>query len=495
MTGNLSYQQRIARRRDISEGHFRNPARRDRDRLRYTRYFRRLSGVTQVTHSEEAQLHHNRLTHSMKVAQVASALSRVFLIREDIDPSHTSGRRLREIDRPSEDSLATSLDPYVVEAAAHAHDIGHPPFGHRGETVLDDLVDAASEGEAGFEGNAQSFHVVTKLASRDAERGCNLTRATLNAMLKYPWDRTDEKALDDDGNPNKWGYYTDPGLPDQDAFRWTRQPLNEREKERVLEAQIMDWADDITYAVHDLQDFFRSGLIPLDELFREAIGEVGSNDSDIEQFALSSNEELSNFRDFLAEETSVDPTEFDVAQFFTDILEIFKGDRKVLVQSFSETDTERPELKKFTSMLVSRYMEAKRGMNPEHVKIVRSAGYYNLEIDPEYEAEVETLKALTRYYVISNPVLMQQQRGQEQILRNLYNDLMEEAESARGKTFPSSAIPSPYRERVKIASETDIPIYRIISDLISSLTEQQAISLHKRLRGWTPGSIQKDLTG
>ncbi len=314
-------------------------------------------------------------------------------------------------------------------------------------------------------------------------------------MLKYPWDRTDEKAIDDDGNSDKWGYYTDPGLPDKEAFRWTRQPLNEREKGKVLEAQIMDWADDITYAVHDLQDFFRSGLIPLDELFREAIGEVGSNDPNIEQFALSSNEELSNFRDFLSEETSVDPSEFDVSQFFTDILEIFNGDPKVLVQSFSETDDERPELKKFTSMLVSRYMEAKRGMNPENVKIVETNSYYNLEIDPEYEQEVETLKALTRYYVISNPVLMQQQRGQEQILRNLYNDLMEEAKSARGKTFPSSAIPSPYRERVKIASETEIPIYRIIADLVSSLTEQQAISLHKRLRGWTPGSIQKDLTG
>lgn len=495
MTGSLSYDQRIARQQSVSEGHFRSPARRDRDRIRYTRYFRRLSGVTQVAHSDEDQLYHNRLTHSMKVAQVASALAKIFLIRENIDPEYSAGNRIGEMSHPDDDSLATSLDPYVVEAAAHAHDLGHPPFGHRGEVVLNSLVGEASDGAAGFEGNAQSFRIITSLSSRNPEFGCNLTRATLNATLKYPWDREDPEAEDDDGEPDKWGYYTDPGTSDEEAFIWARKPLNGRDKEKVLEAQIMDWADDVTYAVHDLQDFFRSGLIPLDELFREAIGEVGSEDSRLDEFALSTDEELGDFKQYLDAKTNVDTSSFNVAKFFRDLLQIFEGDPKSLLTPFSNTDEEQRDLKIFTSMLVGRYLEAKRSNDPKHVRIERSNGHYDLKITPKYEDQVETLKMLTRYYVISNPVLMQQQEGQEEILRNLFNKLMIEAENAEGTTFPSSAIPSPYSERIKRSNKTNTPPYRIVADLIASLTEQQAIALHKRMHGWAPGSIQKNLIG
>jgi dGTPase len=259
-----------------------------------------------------------------------------------------------------------------VEAAAHAHDIGHPPFGHRGEEVLDDLVDDASDGSAGFEGNAQSFRIVTQLAPRHEREGCNLTRATLNAMLKYPWNRDAPEAEDDDGDPDKWGYYTDPGTDDESVFQWVRRPLKNRNKEKLLEAQIMDWADDVTHAVHDLQDFFRSGLIPINELFREAIDEAGTQDLKLQQYALSSRNELSDFCEYLDQETDVDPAVFDTADFFTQLLQIFKGDRTALLQPFDETDTERPELKNFSSMLVERYIEAKRVAKGKNVKLVKS---------------------------------------------------------------------------------------------------------------------------
>lgn len=492
MTGNLSYEQRMERRQSISKGHFRSPARRDRDRIRYTRYFRRLSGVTQVVHSDEDQLYHNRLTHSMKVAQVANALAQIFLIRNGADPEAATGNRMGGTNRPAEDSVATSLDPYVVEAAAHAHDLGHPPFGHRGENVLNRLVEDHSDGSAGFEGNAQSFRIVTSLSSRNPDWGCNLTRATLNATLKYPWDREDPEA-EDDGEPNKWGYYTDQGTDDADAFRWAREPLDDRNNEQVLEAQIMDWADDVTYAVHDLQDFFRSGLIPLHELFREAIGEAESADSRLDEFALSTDEELGDFRQYLDTKTEVDTSSFDVAKFFTDIIHIFEGNPESLLTPFKNTDAEQRDLKRFTSMLVGRYLEAKRSNDPKHVRLEANNGQYDLEITPKYEDQIETLKALTRYYVISNPVLMQQQEGQEEILENLFAKLLAEAEDAEGAAFPSSTISSPYSERVKQAANTDTPLYRIVADLIASLTEKQAVSLHKRMNGWTPGSIQKSL--
>ena len=495
MTGTLSYPQRMERGQSVPEGHFRNPARRDRDRIRYTRYFRRLSGVTQVAHAEEAQLYHNRLTHSMKVAQVASALGRIFLIRNDIDPAYATGRRLGQSNRPGSSSLATSLDPYVVEAAAHAHDLGHPPFGHCGEATLDDLVAKASDDSAGFEGNAQSFRIVTALASRNPDWGCNVARATLNAMIKYPWDRDDPAAEDDDGEPDKWGYYTDPGTDDAFAFHWARRPLRGRTGGQVLEAQIMDWADDVTYAVHDLQDFFRSGLIPLEELFREAIGDAGSPDPRLEQFGLATDEELGPFREYLAAETDVDTSTFDVAGFFTDIIQIFDGNPESLLTPFENTDGERRDLKRFTSMLVSRYLEAKRSQDPKYVRLAQYGPRWDLLVDPTFENEVETLKALTEFYVISNPVLMQQQEGQEEILRNVFWKLLDEAEDARGEDFPAAAIPSPYLERVRSAGTTDTPLYRIVADLIASLTEQQVISLHERLHGWTPGTIQQNLIG
>ena len=174
---------------------------------------------------------------------------------------------------------------------------------------------------------------------------------------------------------------------------------------------------------------------------------------------------------------------------------MFDGDPKSLLTPFSNTDEEQRDLKLFTSMLVGRYLEAKRSNDPKHVRLEKNGGYYDLTITPKYEDQVETLKTLTRYYVISNPVLMQQQEGQEEILENLFRKLMIEAKDAEGKTFPSSAIPSPYSERVNRSNTMETPLYRIVADLIASLTEKQAISLHKRMHGWAPGSIQKNLIG
>lgn len=495
MTGSLTYRQRLKRRDPIESGYFRSPPRRDRDRVRYSPYFRRLSEVTQVTHSEEAQLYHNRLTHSLKVAQLSSALARMFLIRQGVDPKYADGRFVKEDDFPDKNSLATSLDPYVVEAAAHAHDIGHPPFGHRGEQVLDDLVDTASDGEAGFEGNAQSFRVVTQIAPRNQNHGFNLTRATLNAMTKYPWSRSADAAKDENGDPDKWGYYTDPGTGDEAVFNWARKPLEDRDGEQVLEAQIMDWADDITYAIHDLQDFFRAGLIPIDELVSEACGQAGSQNEEVDQLALSSNKALDEFEEYLDEESKIDPADIDIAEFFTHLAENAVDKPEVIMRPFSGREWERSGIKTFTSRLVARYMEVKRKKEGKYIKLTEDEGQYNLDIHSKYRAQIEVLKSLTRYYVISNPTLMQLQHGQEKVLRNLFDDLMEEAESVQGSSFPKSAIPSPYRERLKKSPSNDVPVYRIVADFIASLTEQQALSLHKRLHGWAPGSIQRDITG
>jgi dGTPase len=142
-----------------------------------------------------------------------------------------------------------------VEAAALAHDLGHPPFGHDAEDELDRLLVEAGVTE-GFEANAQSFRVVCSLAGAGEPCGMDLTRATLAAILKYPWLRG--------GNPDypgKWGAYTS----EAEAFRWVVEALPVA-GDPSLEARLMDWADLLAYAVYDFEDFVRSGDIPIAQL-------------------------------------------------------------------------------------------------------------------------------------------------------------------------------------------------------------------------------------
>src|SRR5205809_376743 len=173
---------RIRRRHDNRPNagdDYRSPSQRDRDRVLYSSSFRRLAEVTQVVAANSGYVFHNRLTHSLQVAQV--------------------GRRLAEKLNKIQPETKEFIDPDVVEAACLAHDLGHPPFGHIAEHALNELADEIG----GFEGNAQSFRIVTRLASRSPNHaGLDLTAATLAAVLKYPWQRG--------GNPqktNKWGAY------------------------------------------------------------------------------------------------------------------------------------------------------------------------------------------------------------------------------------------------------------------------------------------------
>jgi dGTPase len=151
----------------------------------------------------------------------------------------------------------------VVEAAALAHDLGHPPFGHVAEDELNRLVSPVV-GADGYEGNAQSFRIITRLAVRraDSRHGLDLTRATLDAALKYP-------CLAVEG-AHKYGAFRD----DQEAFQFARALHQPEDTHPRIEAQIMDWADDITYSIHDTEDFYRAGLIPL-HLLRASSTERG----------------------------------------------------------------------------------------------------------------------------------------------------------------------------------------------------------------------------
>ncbi len=406
----------------------REPGQRDRDRVLYTTAFQRLAEVTQVLAPDEGHVFHNRLTHSLKVAQVARRLSEM-LVRAQ-----------------PEAAAALGISPDVVEAAALAHDLGHPPFGHVAEEELDQLVTRAGL-EDGFNGNAQSFRIVTKLALRSDEySGLDLTRATLNALLKYPWLRGPR------GKEHyKWGAYQ----TELEQFKWARSLCPDGDRRKSAEAELMDWADDVTYAVHDVADFFRVGLIPLDRLAKVP--------SESERFL----ENTFKRREREGTTSELGYQQAELKETLSRIVEFIPFDER-----YTGTTRHRSTLRSYTSGLIGIFM----GAIQLHVPLTPNER--RIELEPNLHKEVVILKELTWHYVILDPSLLTLQYGQRHIIRGLFRIFARAARKSNLGIFPYA-----YRDLLHDAGNDVVSKTRLVCDYISGMTERQAIGTYQRLTG------------
>jgi dGTPase len=393
----------------------RTPFERDRARLVHSAALRRLAAKTQVVGPQTDDFVRNRLTHSLEVAQVARDLGRTL-----------------------------GCDPDIVETAALAHDLGHPPFGHNGERALDEVSGAAG----GFEGNAQTLRLLTRLEAKTIAPdgrsvGLNLTRATLDASTKYPWTRADAPAAARTSDGCKFGVYDD----DLDVFAWVREGVSG--DRRCVEAQVMDLADDVAYSVHDLEDGVVAGKVDLawlaDPVRRAEVWRT------VREWYLPSvtDDELDGVWQGIAAMGSWPRTSYD-------------GSRPAL-----------SALKNLTSDLIGRFCSAVRdATRVEHgaKPMLRHAA--DLVVPRATALEIAVLKGVAAHYVMQGDDRVTLLERQREVVVELVSLLR-----LRG---PGELMPA-FRADFEAAG-SDAARLRVVVDQVASLTDASALTWHARLR-------------
>jgi len=481
---------RLTSKQRNGAGDTRSEARRDKDRIFYSVSWRRLAGVTQVvTPFEDIALMHNRLTHSEKVAQVSRSIAERLVSETRYHDllAHLGG-----------------VDPDVAETAALAHDLGHPPFGHIGEETLDDLARGPLKLADGFEGNAQTFRTALLTETRHVDYdGFDLTCASLAATAKYPWlrartlhDSVHEESLDTDGEYRRHWRKFSVYKPEEAAFQQCREfifasgagesfPL----EAQSLEASIMDAADDITYAVHDLEDFYLAGILNVRAI--------------LDEFEDPQSSRLSALQDRLALDY---PAYFDQSEFERAIQTVKEELRLGLLADYAGDLHSTGLVHGMGSEMIGRY--------------IKSIGAFEQQIWPggpfiglakrEWH-EVQLLKEVTRSFVVTRPDIALLQRGQQQVLRRLVAYLLEWKEAP--KDF--KRLPRRLRDEIEIArrqADGDTSITtgyekhdnarpfaprgaenRCILDYICSLTDGLCYSLSEKLDGRRPATSSMEI--
>ena len=444
----------------------RHPFARDYDRLVHATAFRRLQGKTQVVAPDEAEFLRTRLTHTIEVAQLA--------------------RRLAE---------RLGAHPDCCEAAAILHDFGHPPFGHIGEEALSAAVDETAQAwgidparVGGYEGNAQNFRLVTRvLTGSGAFPGINLTRGTLDASLKYPWARGE---VDSD----KWCYYP----TEADEAERVRAPVPAaRRYARSFEAQVMDWADDVAYAVHDIEDWYLAGLVPLGMLTQSATARDGL----VEQLGAR----LAR-RGKLADGGEADeavpvsggggtvppgrPTENELRETVHALFGEPHGPFGLFASLPGEFDG-TAEAQKALRVMRKRLFELfTRRVRPAAPEAPARRHDNDLAIPRDLRLRNDVLREMTWVYVIDHPRTATYQRGQRRVVAELFEI---HADAVGSPAADLSLFPRDVQRRLVAAMESgedagEVALLRTIADHIGALTDAQAARLHRRLTGGVDAS-------
>jgi dGTPase len=383
----------------------RGPFERDRARVLHSAALRRLAAKTQVVEVGSGDFPRTRLTHSLECAQIGREFGAVL-----------------------------GCDPDLVDAACLAHDLGHPPFGHNGESALA----AFAAGCGGFEGNAQSLRLLTRLEAKVPGAGLNLTRATLDATLKYPWPARPGQV--------KFGVYAD----DAEVFGWIRSGAPP--EKLCLEAQVMDWADDVAYSVHDLEDGLQAGLITL-----------GALRDPSEQKAVAA----------LTADEYCAPGSVTVDE----LCEVFAGLLALPAwpSAFDGGLESLAALKNLTSELIGRFCSSPQaatlGARPPGVPLTRYAA--DLVVPRQQRLECALLKGVTAQYVMARAGAAQTQARERELIAELAAAVLARAPGALDPVFRPAYS----------AAGSDQDRLRVVVDQIASLTDTSAIAWHGRLCG------------
>lgn len=393
---------------------------RDRARVLHSAALRRLAAKTQVlSPASTADFARNRLTHSLEVAQV--------------------GREL---------AVALGVSADVVDTACLSHDLGHPPFGHNGERALNDWA----EHIGGFEGNAQSLRILSRLEAKvldsdDRSVGLNLTRASLDATCKYPW--TVDSPVPDPGGRLKFGVYPE----DEAVFRWMREGAPGRL--RCIEAEIMDLSDDIAYSVHDFEDAIVNGYVDVAQL-----ADPHAHDALVGR---------------IQQWVGYDFTREELADALYRL-----ASQPMWLASFDRSRQALARLKNLTSDLIGRFARAAVSATKEKHGTTALVRYNAHVVVPRViEVEIAVLKGIMGQAIVTIEARKGVYKEQRRVLKRLADALW----STDALWSAGSDVLEPAFAADFIGAENDSERARVVVDQIASLTDQSAIDWHNRLVG------------
>jgi len=405
---------------------------RDRARLVHSSAMRRLGAKTQVLTPGTDDFSRTRLTHSLEVAQIGREMGR-----------------------------ALGADPDLVDTACLAHDIGHPPFGHNGERALAE----AAENVGGFEGNAQTLRILTRLEPKiigtDGNgAGLNLTRAALDACIKYPWAYSERPYHPDGTRSPKFGVYDD----DAPVFDWLRSelPATVGPRQQAIEAQIMDFADDIAYSVHDVEDAIVNGRVDfawLDD--PEIVWEI-----------------IVATQAWYGDWHNGD----ELAAAYQRL-----NRSGLLLKGFSGTRRELAALKDATSSLIGRFSgSAQMATKGQYGNEPLTRYHGQLIVPPDTRMEILALKGLAVTFVMAPRESDPRYARQREITQELVQWVADRAPESLEPDFVDDYL----------AAHDDKARLRVVIDQIASLTDVSALTWHERLaNGELPNKVSKPPPG